>query len=509
MTTKRALLSVYDKTDIAAFARKLSEFGWEICSSSGTAVYLRKEGLTVTEVSDITGYPSILGGRVKTLHPLIFGGILARRDTPGDMQDTEKHGIPLFDMVVCNLYPFEETARRSPSLDELLENIDIGGVSLLRAAAKNFRQVIVLTDPKDYAAVTEELSAEGDVTLPTRERLALSVFRTTALYDGTILAGLSEATGAGESFLPDRLPLVFAKAQELRYGENPHQEAALYLPPLADLPWEQLSGKPLSYNNILDTDCAMRGCALMQNCCGALVIKHTTPCGMARGNTPREAYERAFACDPLSAFGGVVGLSRPVDLETVLAIADRFTEVLVAPDYDEEALALLEEKKPSLRVLRWKGGRVFPMSYSGTWSGLLVQEDSLPPLPNLSSGEWIGTPREDLWEDLLFAWKVAAISKSNAIAVVKDGSAVGIGRGFCSRLHAVDFAVRQAGEKCRGAVLASDAFFPFSDGIQSAVDAGVAAIIQPGGSIKDEEVFAATRELGISMFISGHRTFRH
>lgn len=244
LTTKRALLSVYDKTDIAAFARKLSEFGWEICSSSGTAVYLRKEGLTVTEVSDITGYPSILGGRVKTLHPLIFGGILARRDTPGDMQDTEKHGIPLFDMVVCNLYPFEETARRSPSLDELLENIDIGGVSLLRAAAKNFRQVIVLTDPKDYAAVTEELSAEGDVTLPTRERLALSVFRTTALYDGTILAGLSEATGAGESFLPDRLPLVFAKAQELRYGENPHQEAALYLPPLQTSPGNSSPASP-------------------------------------------------------------------------------------------------------------------------------------------------------------------------------------------------------------------------------------------------------------------------
>lgn len=509
MASKKALLSVYDKTGISEFAAGLSRLGWEICSSSGTAVYLRKEGLPVTEVSDITGYPSILGGRVKTLHPLIFGGILARRDTPGDMQDIEKHGIPLFDMVVCNLYPFEETARRSPSLDELLENIDIGGVSLLRAAAKNFRQVIVLTDPKDYSVVTDELSAEGDVTLPTRERLALSAFRTTALYDGTILAGLSEATGAGESILPDRLPLVFIKAQDLRYGENPHQEAALYLPPLTDIPWEQLAGKPLSYNNILDTNCAMRGCTLMQNCCGALVIKHTTPCGMALGETPRDAYERAFACDPLSAFGGVVGLSRPVDLETVLAIADRFTEVLVAPDYDENALALLEEKKPSLRVLRWKGGRVFPMTYTGTWSGLLVQEDSLPPLPDLSSGEWIGPPREDLWEDLLFAWKVAAISKSNAISVVKDGSAVGIGRGFCSRLHAVEFAVRQAGEKCRGAVLASDAFFPFSDGVQSAADAGVAAIIQPGGSVKDKEVFAAARELGISMFISGHRTFRH
>ncbi len=509
MTTKRALLSVYDKSDIVDFARKLSGFGWELCSSSGTAAYLRKEGLSVTEVSDITGYPSILGGRVKTLHPLIFGGILARRDTPGDMQDAEKHDIPLFDMIVCNLYPFEETARRSPSLDELLENIDIGGVSLLRAAAKNFRQVVVLTDPKDYAVVTEELSAEGDVTLPTRERLALSAFRTTALYDGTILAGLTEATGSDETLLPDRLPLVATKVQELRYGENPHQEAALYLPPLADLPWEQLAGKPLSYNNILDTNCAMRGCALMQNCCGALVIKHTTPCGMACGESPREAYERAFACDPLSAFGAVVGISRPVDLETVLAIAERYTEVLIAPDYDDEALALLEEKKPSLRVLRWKGGRVFPMSYTGTWSGLLVQEDSLPPLPDLSSGEWIGTPREDLWEDLLFAWKIAALSKSNAIAVVKDGAAVGIGRGFCSRLHAVDFAVRQAGEKCRGAVLGSDAFFPFFDGIRAAASAGVAAIIQPGGSIKDEEVFAEVRKFGISMFISGHRTFRH
>lgn len=509
MAAKRALISVYDKIGIVTLAKELSSLGWEILSSSGTADHLRQSGVIVTEVSDITGFPHILGGRVKTLHPLIFGGILARRDNADDMMETEEYSIPLLDMIVCNLYPFEERARRSPALDELLENIDIGGVSLLRAAAKNFRQVTVINDPLDYAKVIEELKAEGDVSLFTREGLALKAFSATSLYDGAIVAGLSRSVGFEAPSLPERTSLPLVKKQDLRYGENPHQEAALYIPPLSDLPWEQISGKPLSYNNILDTDCAMRGCALLQDCCGALVIKHTTPCGMACGKTPLESYEKAVGCDPLSAFGGVVGLSKKVDMETVLAIADRFTEVLVAPEYDEETINVLREKKPSLRVLRWKGGRVNTRQYTGTWSGLLVQDDALPPLPILDKGEWVGLPRPDLWDDLLFAWKVAAISKSNAIAIVKDGEAMGIGRGFCSRLHAVDFAVRQAGQKSKGAVLASDAFFPFSDGVEAAANAGIAAIIQPGGSVKDKEVFAAAERLGISMFLSGWRTFRH
>ena len=509
MEKKRVLISVYDKTGITELAGELASLGWELLSSSGTASHLRKAGLIVTEVSDVTGYPHILGGRVKTLHPLIFGGILARRENPADMKETGEYSIPLLDMIVCNLYPFEETARKNSTLDDLLENIDIGGVSLLRAAAKNFRQVIVLADPSDYGVVAEELKTEGDVTLPTREMLAVKAFRTTAIYDGMISEGLCQSTGYSSPDLPAKMPLVLVKKQDLRYGENPHQQASLYLPPLSNLPWEQLSGKPLSYNNILDADCAMRGCAMLQDCCGAVVIKHTTPCGMARGAVPLEAYEKAFRCDPVSAFGGVVGISRKVDAATLEKMTERFTEVLVAPDFDDGTLEILREKKPSLRILRWKGGRASTLQYTGTWSGILVQQDSLPLLPVPEKGEWVGRPRPDLWDDLIFAWKAAALSKSNAISIVTDGEAVGIGRGFCSRLHAVEFAVKQAGGRAQGAVLGSDAFFPFPDGVEAAAQAGIAAIIQPGGSVRDGEVSEAAEKLGISMFISGWRTFRH
>jgi len=509
MEKKRVLISVYDKTGITELAGELASLGWELLSSSGTASHLRKAGLIVTEVSDVTGYPHILGGRVKTLHPLIFGGILARRENPADMKETGEYSIPLLDMIVCNLYPFEETARKNSTLDDLLENIDIGGVSLLRAAAKNFRQVIVLADPSDYGIVAEELKTEGDVTLPTREMLAVKAFRTTAIYDGMISEGLCQSTGYSSPDLPAKMPLVLVKKQDLRYGENPHQQASLYLPPLSNLPWEQLSGKPLSYNNILDADCAMRGCAMLQDCCGAVVIKHTTPCGMARGAVPLEAYEKAFRCDPVSAFGGVVGISRKVDAATLEKMTERFTEVLVAPDFDDGTLEILREKKPSLRILRWKGGRASTLQYTGTWSGILVQQDSLPLLPVPEKGEWVGRPRPDLWDDLIFAWKAAALSKSNAISIVTDGEAVGIGRGFCSRLHAVEFAVKQAGGRAQGAVLGSDAFFPFPDGVEAAAQAGIAAIIQPGGSVRDGEVSEAAEKLGISMFLSGWRTFRH
>ena len=506
---KRALISVFDKSGIEEFAKKLVSLGWELISSSGTADRLRKAGLAVREVADVTGYPSILGGRVKTLHPLVFGGILARRDLPSDVEDGAKYGIPLVDMVVCNLYPFEETAGRNPSLDELLENIDIGGVSLLRAAAKNYRHCLVLNDPSDYEEVLEGLQSGGEVSGDLRERLALKAFASTSLYDGVIARALAGKMGRSAEDLPSKLTLPLAKTMELRYGENPHQQAALYLPPLEDLPWEQISGKALSYNNILDTDCAMRGCALLGDDCGAIVIKHTTPSGMACGASPREAYEKAVACDPVSAFGGVAGISAKVDMEAVKAISELFTEVLVAPDYDEEAAAYLAENKPSLRVLRWKGRPSSGVQITGTWSGILLQQDSLPPLPHPDDGRWIGAPRPDLWEDLLFAWKVAALSKSNAIALVKDKEAVGIGRGFCSRLHAVDFAVLQGGDRAKGAVMGSDAFFPFPDGVEAAAAAGVAAVIQPGGSVKDSEVFRRVEELGLSMFISGQRTFRH
>jgi phosphoribosylaminoimidazolecarboxamide formyltransferase/IMP cyclohydrolase len=509
MKGKKALLSVYDKTGIVELASELVSMGWELLSSSGTADRLRQAGLQVTEVSELTGYPSILGGRVKTLHPLVFGGILARRDVPGDMKESEEYKIPLLDMIVCNLYPFEETAKKSPRLDDLIENIDIGGVSLLRAAAKNYRHAIPLVDPKDYGEVTAELKSHGDVSLPARERLALKAFSQTASYDGAIVDGLRAAWGGALPLLPEKLPLGLTKKQELRYGENPHQQAALYLPPLAETPWEQLSGKPLSYNNLLDADCAMRGCALLAGSCGSVVIKHATPSGMACGKTQAEAYEKAVACDPVSAFGGVTGLSKKLDMETALSISKLFTEAVVAPEIDGDAASFLRENRPSLRLLRWNGGRASPLQFTGTWSGILVQEDCLPPLPVQEDGDWVGRPRPDLWEDLMLAWKAAALSKSNAISIVRDLEAVGIGRGFCSRLHAVEFAAAQAGERARGAVLGSDAFFPFPDGVEAAARAGVAAIIQPGGSQKDSQVFEAAERLGISMFISGSRTFRH
>ncbi len=509
MVEKRALISVYDKTGIEEFAHGLVSMGWQIVSSSGTAQRLRDAGLEVIEVSELTGYPQMLGGRVKTLHPAIFGGILARRHLSNDLSDVEQFNIPLIDMVICNLYPFEETARKGSELDELLENIDIGGVTLIRAAAKNFNQVIICTDPRDYSVILEEIQSEGDLPLQTRERLALKAFCHTAEYDTTIYTGLKASTGLEENGLSETIPMNLHLHQSLRYGENPHQQAGLYLPPLSELPWEQVSGKPLSYNNILDLDCAMRGCSIMQDRCGCLVIKHTTPCGMAYGKTTKEAYEKAFRCDPLSAFGGIVGFTRKLDLETAKAISENFTEVLLVPEYDKEALVFLSEKKPSLRILRWKGGRILSYQVTGTWSGILIQNDDLPPLPVEEKGVWIGEPRSDLWEDLILAWKTAYVSKSNSVAIIKDGEAVGIGMGFCSRVFAVNFAVEQAGTKAQGAVMSSDAFFPFPDAVESAAAAGINAIIQPGGSRNDESVFARAKELGISMFISDWRTFRH
>lgn len=506
---KRALISVYDKTGADRLALELQDLGWEIVSSSGTARFLSSAGVNVKEIADLTGYPHMLGGRVKTLHPSVFGGILARRHFEQDLTDVEQFGVPLIDMVVCNLYPFEEAARSHSDLEDLLENIDIGGVTLIRAAAKNFHQVIVATGPEDYEPVLEELENEGNVTLQTREKLALKGFALTSMYDSAIVSGLSETIGIKRNEQDENIPMGLRKKRNLRYGENPHQKAALYLPPLSDEPWKQLSGKELSYNNILDLDCALRGIALLNDDTGAIVIKHTTPCGMAYGKSTAEAYERAFACDPVSAFGGVVGISRNVDMKAAEAIASNFTEVLVAPSYDKKAFDYLAEKKPSLRILEWKGGKVSNLQMTGTWSGILAQEDTLPPYPDPGKALWIGNPRMDLWNDLMLAWKIAYLSKSNAVSIVKDREAVGIGMGFCSRVFAVEFAVKQAKDKAKGAVLASDAFFPFSDGIEEAAKAGIKAIIQPGGSKRDDEVFQAAEKLGISMLISDWRTFRH
>ncbi|NLI95664.1 MAG: bifunctional phosphoribosylaminoimidazolecarboxamide formyltransferase/IMP cyclohydrolase [Synergistaceae bacterium] len=508
MSEKRVLISVWNKEGVVDLAKGLSRAGWEIVSSSGTATVLREAGLSIKEVADLTGYPHMLGGRVKTLHPSIFGGILARRHFEEDLNDVERFGIPLIDMVVCNLYPFEAVSRKGADLETLLENIDIGGVTLIRAAAKNYHQVVLLTDPSDYSRALEQLENEGNVSLKTRQELALKGFAMTASYDATIFHGISKEVGKAQR-LDETIPLVLKPSLKLRYGENPHQEATLALPPLSDLPWKQLSGKEMSYNNILDLDAALRGCALFQADPAAIVIKHTTPSGISIHSDLEQAYLNAVQCDPVSAFGGIVGLTRELDMKTAERIAANFTEVLVAPSFAPDVLDFLSSQRPGLRVIQWNGGRVSPFQFTGTWSGVLVQEDALPPLPAEMEGQWIGTPRRDLWPDLLFAWKCTALSKSNAIVVASGGSTLGIGRGFTSRVDAVQWALAKAGEGARGAVLASDAFFPFPDSIELAAAAGISAIIQPGGSIRDQEVFESAKSKGISLFISGRRTFRH
>jgi len=509
MGQKRALISVFDKSNVAGLARDLADLGWEIVSSSGTARHIRESGVPVKEVEDLTGYPHMLGGRVKTLHPSVFGGILARRHFEGDLIDVEKFGIPMIDIVVCNLYPFEETFNQGADLDELLENIDIGGVTLIRAAAKNFRHVIPVTDPEDYGVVAEEIRSEGNVSLPTRERLALKAFLKTACYDSVIHEGLSRSCGSERESFPSLTVLPLSRKIELRYGENPHQRASLFTHPLEKTPWRLLSGKPLSYNNILDLDCAMRSMALFQSDCACIIIKHTTPCGIAVADDAASAYLRAFECDPVSAFGGIIAFTREMDGNAARRVLDQFAEVIVAPSFSEEAALILVSERPNLRLLEWNGGKVAGPSFVSTWSGTLMQDDVLPPLPDHGSGEWVGQPRPDLWEDLVLAWKAAALSKSNSISLVREGSTVGLGRGFTSRVDAVRWACIQADGKAVGAVMGSDAFFPFPDSLEIAADAGVAAVIQPGGSIRDEEVRGAAMRLGISMFISGCRTFRH
>lgn len=508
METRKALISVWDKTGVLELAKGLAAHGYEIVSSSGTAKHLEEGGLKVTEVVDMTGLPAILGGRVKTLHPAVMGGILARRGMAQDDEDRKKFSIPLIDVVVCTLYPFEETAQKGADLDHLIEKIDIGGVSLIRAAAKNYYHVTVVTDIADYGCVLEELEKKQEFTLEFRQKLALKAFRLTSSYDATIYKGLCSEIGTEEETGEDKI-LPLRKVQDLRYGENPHQKAALFLPPLEKQPFEQHSGKELSYNNLLDLDTLLRGCSVFQDLCACTIVKHTTPCGTAHGKTPLEAFRKALECDPVSAFGGIIGMTRNVDMETAKAITETFFEIVAAPSYGEGVIEWFREKKPNLRVLTITPGYAPKLQITGNRCGFLVQEDMLPVLPKMDEGKWIGNARPDLWDDIIFAWKTAAITKSNSIVLVKDGAAVGIGGGFTNRVDAAEYALRLACEKAKGAVMASDAFFPFPDTIELAAKEGVAAVIQPGGSIKDEEVFKRAEELGISMFVGGSRTFRH
>ena len=510
---KRALVSVSDKTGLVDLCRELAGFGVEIVSTGGTAKALADAGIAVRPIDDLTGFPEMMEGRVKTLHPKVHGGLLADRSKPEHMAQAAEHGIGMIDMVVVNLYPFEATvAKPDVTLADAIENIDIGGPSMLRSAAKNHASVTVICDPLEYGFVLAEMRANGGATsFETRAHLAREVFRTTSAYDAVIYRYLS-----GEDEFPTDLRLRLDKVQGLRYGENPHQRAAFYR--LADAPEhtlaraEQLHGKELSYNNILDTDAAWSAVREFDEP-ACVIIKHTNPCGTAVAGDVVEAYVKAHRSDPISAYGGVMAFNRPVTLGVVEAINERkqFVEVIIAPSYDIDALTLLQEKK-NIRLLRTGGVRPAGagMEMRSVEGGLLLQTpDSVSEDPSTFTIVTDRKPTDDEMAQLLFAWKVAKSVKSNAILLAKDFETVGVGAGQMSRVDSAKIAVEKAGEKAVGAVAASDAFMPFPDSLEVCAAAGVTAVIQPGGSVRDDEAIAAANAAGIAMVFTGHRHFRH
>jgi phosphoribosylaminoimidazolecarboxamide formyltransferase/IMP cyclohydrolase len=508
----RALLSVSDKSGLGDFAKALHELGWELISTGGTARALRDAGLPCTDVSAVTQFPEMLDGRVKTLHPAVHGGLLARRDLPGHMAAIAEHGIQPIDLVCVNLYPFRRTARTAgAAAEDVIEQIDIGGPSMIRSAAKNFAAVTVVVDPADYPRVIAALG-DGGAFPELRRELAAKVFAHTAAYDAEIAAWF--AAQRGERF-PERLALAFERKQSLRYGENPGQLAAFYVeePGAGLAALAQRGGKELSFNNLLDLEGALLATAQFADepCCA--IVKHTTPCGLATGRTAAEAYRKALACDPVSAFGSVIAFTVPVDEDAARAVAALFVECVVAPSFSEEALRVLAEKK-NLRVLEGDAReRAGALDFKRVRGGMLVQELAGAPLDEtdwqvVSSRQ----PTREERSDLLFAWRTVASVKSNAIVLTRDGATIGIGAGQMSRVDAAFVAVHKAqsaGHDTRGAVLGSDAFFPFRDGVDQAAEAGVRAIVQPGGSVKDAEVIAAANEHGMAMVFTGRRTFRH
>ncbi len=519
MTNRRALISLSDKTGAAPFGRALHEMGMEILSTGGTARLLREAQVPVVEIGDYTGFPEMLDGRVKTLHPKVHAGILARRDLPAHMQALADGTIPTIDLVVVNLYPFAQTiARDGCTLDEAVENIDIGGPTMVRAAAKNWQHVAVVTDPADYPLLLAEMkAANGAISIETRFRLARKAFSHTAAYDGAISNYLTaiDITGARIEF-PEQCNMNFAKVQDLRYGENPHQRAAFYrdlrFVPGALSNYRQLQGKELSYNNIADADAAWE-CVktLAQPAC--VIVKHANPCGVAVAGTPAEAYRNAFKTDPTSAFGGIIAFNREVDLETAEAVSQQFMEVLIAPRISADATAAFA-KKTNVRVLEVPiegGANLWDTKRVG--GGLLVQT---PDALNVQVSDLrIVTrkqPSSAQRNDLLFAWRVAKYVKSNAIVFCGNGMTLGVGAGQMSRVDSARIAsikAQTAGLSLTGSVVASDAFFPFRDGVDVVAAAGAAAIVQPGGSVRDEEVIAAADEHGLVMAMTGIRHFRH
>jgi phosphoribosylaminoimidazolecarboxamide formyltransferase / IMP cyclohydrolase len=521
---ERALVSVYDKSGLTEFVRQLSARGIEIVSTGGTAKLLREAGIAVRDVSDLTGWPEMLGGRVKTLHPKVHGGILFRRGEPGDRQQTADHKIAPIDLVVVNLYPFEATAAK-PGLtpEDLIENIDIGGPAMVRSAAKNYESVGVVTDPGDYAAVAAEIADRGEVSLATRLELARKAFALTARYDGIIateLERISAVTGsiqlAERELLPERLHFAFTRRQELRYGENPHQRAALYVPAgssssgLASA--RQLQGKDLSYNNLVDLEAALELAGEFRRP-AAVIVKHNNPCGAAEQDSLVEAYTKALSCDPVSAYGGVMAFNRALDLSTAEEIAKLFVECIVTPGYSPAALEKLASKK-NLRLLQLPAAepsaREVEREVKRISGGLLVQELDRHELAeaDLKVVTRRAPSREEV-DALLFGWKVCKHVKSNAIVFARPGQTVAIGAGQMSRVDSVKIAVMKAQLPLAGSAVASDAFFPFADGVEEAGKAGATTVIQPGGSVRDEEVIAAADRLGIAMVFCGVRHFRH
>lgn len=513
MKIKRALLSVSDKTGIVEFARALHNLGVELISTGGTMKAIKEAGIPVTYVSEVTGFPEIMDGRVKTLNPYIHGGILAIRDNPAHQAAMTDHNITGIDLVAVNLYPFRQTvAKPDVTLEDAVENIDIGGPAMIRAAAKNFHYVTVVVNPERYESVIEQLSAGGEVDFNSRMALAQEAFSHTGAYDAYISRYLSGQLGQG--LFPETLHLVYEKAQGLRYGENPHQAAAFYReqyyagPGVASA--KQLNGKELSYNNIVDVEAAYALAAEFEQPAAA-IIKHTNPCGTGIGATLAEAYDKAYQADPVSAFGGIIALNREVDKATAGEISKLFAEVVIAPAFSEEALAILTQKK-NVRLLaaplpQPDTTRLDVKSVAG---GVLLQQADMTTAPR---GEMKAVtkrqPTQAEWEQLLFGWKVVKHVKSNAIVIVNDNKTLGVGAGQMNRVGAAGIALAQAGEHAKGAVLASDAFFPFADTVKAAAEAGITAVIQPGGSVNDEDSIKAADEYGIAMVFTGMRHFKH
>jgi len=512
---RRAILSVTDKTGIAEFARQLEKLGVELVSTGGTAKLLREAGIRVKDISELTGFPEMLDGRVKTLHPKVHGGILHVRENSAHRDAVKDHDIPAIDMVVVNLYAFEKTAARPDvSFEELIENIDIGGPSMLRSAAKNFQDVAVVTSPSDYPSIAEELRETGGVSLATKWELAKKAFATTAAYDGAIASALQTipAPGqrpSGDAQFPQSLRLAFSKLKDLRYGENPHQRASVYSDGsnrgIANA--RQLQGKELSYNNLVDLDAAWELCREFDEPMCA-IIKHTNPCGAATGSTIVTAYKRALEADPVSAFGGVIGINREIDEAAAEEIAKLFVEAIAAPSYTPGALARFAAKK-NLRLLEVTADQ--PKTVLKQVSGGMLLQDADVHSLSLSDLRVVSKrqPTQEETAALLFAWKVCKHVKSNAIVYANNGQVVGVGAGQMSRVDSCKIGAAKAVLPLKDTVAASDAFFPFPDGVEEIARAGATAVIQPGGSVRDNEVVEAADRLGLAMVFTGVRHFRH